>query len=543
MKFIKNWKTVLIISYLLVNSILFYVLLNENQKLPSENWSRSFVVEEYKGYDEVVYNVLYPSVHTSTYDGYIITSYFSESNIIINYIDDELNIIKSQSYEAETDEIIDFKGYIIGNKLIHYIQSKNGDGVLRYVYDLENEKLMNSSIYNKEFKYVAFYEEGAVFSNNDEMIFWDGSETTKISDEMKIESIGLYKNNDIWNILTIESSMGSDRMLKKYIIEDNQLKFVSNISALQGGGNYKPNQIKIHVQDDHIKILTKIIQEKYNQNYINIFNFDDANNQKILEYSYTNEMSITNSTLLQSDRDEIKVTQSHPVNLGMRDISSKDETYFNLFIETYSENGDFNREMFTKTIHSSNHPNYVEFKGNEYLQWTESREGKNVILFSSTNDQLIKTSKNLMKGEFWDLLWSTFSSNMLMLYFFLFISVSIILPIVFTIIPISLIFFNWAEKNQVKLFNIAIGIHLLSKFNYIFRFIKDYRDVMITLPGILSNQFFQYGLSMFTSAIAYYCLVDFLRKRDVKNFLFKYLFFFVIDIMLLVLILVPYRML
>ena len=109
MKFIKNWKTVLIISYLLVNSILFYVLLNENQKLPSENWSRSFVVEEYKGYDEVVYNVLYPSVHTSTYDGYIITSYFSESNIIINYIDDELNIIKSQSYEAETDEIIDFK--------------------------------------------------------------------------------------------------------------------------------------------------------------------------------------------------------------------------------------------------------------------------------------------------------------------------------------------------------------------------------------------------------------------------------------------------
>ena len=402
---------------------------------------------------------------------------------------------------------------------------------------------MNSSKYNKEFKYVAFYEEGAVFSNNDEMIFWDGSETTKISDEMKIESVGLYKNNDIWNILTIESSMGSDRMLKKYIIEDNQLKFVSNISALQGGGNYKPNQIKIHVQDDHIKILTKIIQEKYNQNYINIFNFDDANNQKILEYSYTNEMSITNSTLLQSDRDEIKVTQSHPVNLGMRDISSKDETYFNLFIETYSENGDFNREMFTKTIHSSNHPNYVEFNGNEYLQWTESREGKNVILFSSTNDQLIKTSKNLMKGEFWDLLWSTFSSNMLMLYFFLFISVSIILPIVFTIIPISLIFFNWAEKNQVKLFNIAIGIHLLSKFNYIFRFIKDYRDVMITLPGILSNQFFQYGLSMFTSAIAYYCLVDFLRKRDVKNFLFKYLFFFVIDIMLLVLILVPYRML
>lgn len=543
MKFIKNWKTVLIISYLLVNSILFYVLLNENQKLPSENWSRSYVVEEYTGYDEVVYNVLYPSVHTSTYDGYIITSYFSESNIIIDYIDDELNIIKTQSYEADMDEIIDFKGFIFGNKLIHYIQSKNGDGVLRYVYDLENEKLIDASKYNEEFKYVAFYEEGAVFSNNGEIIFWDGTEITEISDNMKIESIGLYKNNNIWNILTIESNMGSDRMLRKYSIEDNQLKFVSNISTLQGGGNYKPNQIKILVQDDHIKILTKIIQEKYNQNYINIYNFDDVSNKKILEYSYINEMSITNSTLLTSDRDEIKVTQSHPVNLGMRDISSKDEEYFNLFIETYSKNGDFEREMFTKTIHSSNHPNYVEFDGSEYFQWSESREGKNVILFSSTNDQLVNKSKYLMKGEFWDLLWSTFSSNMLMLYFFLFISVSIILPIVFTIIPISLIFFNWAEKNQVKLFNIAIGIHLLSKFNYIFRFIKDYRDVMITLPGILSNPLFQYGISMFTSAIAYYCLVDFLKRRDIKNFLFKYLFFFVIDIMLLVLILVPYRML
>lgn len=360
---------------------------------------------------------------------------------------------------------------------------------------------------------------------------------------MKIESIGLYKNNNSWNILTIESLMGSNRTLKKYNIDNDQLNFISNISTLQSGGNYKPNQIKVLVQDDHVKILTKIIQDKYNQNYINIYNFDDVNNLKILEYSYINEMSITNSTLIQSGSDEIKVTQSHPVNLGMIDISSKDEKYFNLFIETYSKNGNFNREMFTKTIHSSNHPNYVEFNGDEYFQWSESREGNNVILFSSTNDQLVKTSKKLMNGELSNLLWSTFSSNMLMVYFFLFISVSIILPIIFTIIPISLIFFNWAEKNQVKLFNIALGIHVLSKFNYIFRFIRDYQEVLVTLPGILSNQFFQYGISMFTSVIAYYCLVDFLRKRDVKNFLFKYLFFFAIDIILLVLILVPYRML
>jgi hypothetical protein len=524
--------------------MLFYVLYSENIKLPSENWSRSFIVDEYEATDEVVYNVLFPTVYSNVYNGEIITCYYSQGKIHLKYLDDKLETVKTDEFDVQVNAISDFRGFVVNsNQLVIYINSQNQDALYKYVYDLSLGTLMEASSIETDMRLVTYFENTALIYSNNRLTLWDGTDEQIISEDKRFENIALFKDEDIWNIMTIESTMGSNRMLKHYILDQGEMIVVSDIHALESGSNYKAEELEILLLEDHVKIFSKIYQDKFTQNYINIINYDLKSNQIALEYSYLTQMSMTNSKLIESPIDEIKYIQAYPVSLGMRDISSKDETYYNLFMDTYSESAGLSKKMLTKTVHLSNHPNYFTRGTSDYLQWSEVSKGKNVIMYSTNQPDLIKQSQKLINGEFLDLLWSTFSSNMLMIYFFLFISVSIAFPIILVILPVSLIFFQWSEDNQDKLFNMTIGIHLLSKFYYIFNFLRDHSDVLIRLPGILSNQYFQYGISMSTTIIAYFCLNDFVRKRNITNFLFKYLFFFVIDIILLVLILVPYRML
>lgn len=544
MKRLKSWVTLFIISLLVVNGMLFYVLYSENIKLPSENWSRSFIVDEYEATDEVVYNVLFPTVYSNVYNGEIITCYYSQGKIHLKYLDDKLETVKTDEFDVQVNAISDFRGFVVNsNQLVIYINSQNQDALYKYVYDLSLGTLMEASSIETDMRLVTYFENTALIYSNNRLTLWDGTDEQIISEDKRFENIALFKDEDIWNIMTIESTMGSNRMLKHYILDQGEMIVVSDIHALESGSNYKAEELEILLLEDHVKIFSKIYQDKFTQNYINIINYDLKSNQIALEYSYLTQMSMTNSKLIESPIDEIKYIQAYPVSLGMRDISSKDETYYNLFMDTYSESAGLSKKMLTKTVHLSNHPNYFTRGTSDYLQWSEVSKGKNVIMYSTNQPDLIKQSQKLINGEFLDLLWSTFSSNMLMIYFFLFISVSIAFPIILVILPVSLIFFQWSEDNQDKLFNMTIGIHLLSKFYYIFNFLRDHSDVLIRLPGILSNQYFQYGISMSTTIIAYFCLNDFVRKRNITNFLFKYLFFFVIDIILLVLILVPYRML
>lgn len=527
----------------MVNAMLFYVLLTENLKLPSDNWSKEFVTQEYKSTDVVIYDVIYPSVFSAAYNNQIISAYYSEKKVIVNILDEKLNKLNSFSTDIEINDLSKMSGFIDKDELILYLQSKDGSQIFQYRMNLKTNEFIEKNYYEDDINLISLYNQYALIFNHDKLILWNGKEVIEIEYINKAEMISIYEKNGDFNVLTIESKMGSDRKIKRYIIDDYKLKFITDISSLENGSNLSLVQFETYVSDDHIKILTKLRSNKFNQNFINIFNYDDESNEILLHDQFSNEMSMNNLKLIDSNKNEIRFIQSYPVSLGMTDISKKDKVYFNLFMEIYDKDGSSEIKQLTKTEYLSSHPNYFIMNGYEYLQWSEIFEGQNSILFSSNQPELIEKSTQLSKQSLLNLLWSTFSCNMLMFYFFLFIAVSIIMPIVFTIIPVSLIFFNWSEKNQDKLFLIAIGIHILSKFNYVYNFIKDNKTVLLSLPGILSNQYFQYGISMFTTVIAYYCLIDYMKNKNIKNFLFKYLFFFFIDILLLVLVLVPYRML
>lgn len=543
MKYLKSWKVVLLISLLLVNSILFYVLLTENLKLPSEEWSRGFVTEKFDATDSVVYNVIYPKVYTTNYKEKIVNTFYSNGEVVIKILDSQLDELEKIKIDVDFSDLSKFVGFNKNDELIIYLSSQDGMKVNQLIINLNTYEVAKNNLYENEIRSSSFYNEYALFVKNNELILWDGENVETVSKDKKIEIASLYENNGSLSILTIESLMGSERTLKKYIIEENKIKFITDISELENGSNLSVEQIDILISEDNIKILTKIRQEKFNQNFINIFNFDDIDNEIILQNKFYNIMSMTNSKLIDSNEDEIKFIQSDLITLGMRDISTKDYKYYNLFLETHTEEGLIDRKLLTKTDHLSSHPNYFKLGKFDYLQWSEIEEGKNTILFSSNNPILIEKSQHLMNDELMNLLWATFSSNMLMINFFLFISLIIIMPTIFTVIPISLIFFNWAEKNHDKLFLIAVVMHIFSKLYYVHGFIKDHGDVIDRLPGILSNELFQYSIAMSTTLIGYYCLTDFLKKKRTKNFLYKYLFFFAIDILLLVLILLPYRML
>lgn len=545
MKKYLNWITLFVLALLLVNGMLFYVLFSETTKLPSENWSRNYMVNEYEATDEVVYNVIYPTIYSNTYNGNIMTSFYSENQIHINFLDAELEIIDQDVFDVDVEAISDFEGFIDeGHLLVHYLKSQDEDAVYRYVYDLDAKELISSQHFEMATRQVAFDKDAALAYGENQLVLWDGEELQTIAENVRLENIALLKHDEQWNILTIESQNGQNRTLKRYVFDEGGLKLISDVAPQVNGSNYRSEVLDILMEEDHVKILSKIYNDKFRQNFIYLYNLDLENNQIALEYDYIiDEMSMTNSRLVSSPIDQIVFTQSKAISLGMRDISSKDETYFNLFLETYSMDGSLMEKMLTKTVHLSNHPNYFTFEGNAYLQWNEVRKGKNVIMYASDRPSLVSDSEKLMSGELLDLLWSVFSSNMLMLYYFLFISVSIAAPIILVIIPISLFFFSWAENNQDKLFGIALGVHLISKFYYIYNYLGDYAEVLQRLPGILSNQYFQYGISMATTIVAYYCLKDFAKRRQITNFLFRYLFFFTIDIILLVLILIPYRML
>ncbi|MEA3422348.1 MAG: hypothetical protein U9Q80_00825 [Bacillota bacterium] len=543
MKYLKNWKVVLLISLLLVNSILFYVLFAENLKLPSEEWSRGFVTEKFEATDSVVYNVIYPKVYTTNYEENIINSFYSNGEVTIKILDSQLNELEKFKFDVDLSDISKFVGFNKNDELILYLSSQDGKKVNQLIINLNTYELTKNNLYENEIRSSSFYNNYALFIKNNELILWDGENTEIVLKDKKIEIASIYENNGSLSILAIESLMGNERKLKKYIIDENKIKFITDISELENGANLSVEQIDILISEDNIKILTKIRQEKFNQNFINIFNFDDINNKIILQNKFYNLMSMTNSKLIDSSKNEIKFIQSELITLGMRDISTKDNKYYNLFLDTYTEEGLIDKKLLTKTDHLSSHPNYFKLGEFDYLQWSEIEKEKSNILFSSNNPVLIEKSQHLINDELINLLWAVFSSNMLMINFFLFISLIIILPTIFTVIPISIIFFNWAEKNHDKLFLIAIIIHIFSKLYYVHGYIKDYGDVIDRLPGILSNELFQYSMAMSTTLIGYYCLTDYLKKKKTKNFLHKYLFFFGIDILLLVLILLPYRML
>jgi len=543
MKILKNWKIIFIVSILLIESMLFCVLLAESLKLPSEEWSREFVTEKIDLNSSVVYEIIYPKIYTTGYNDQIINVFYSEGKVTIKVLDATLNELDRYFIDVDFVELSNFVGFIDEDELILYLISKDRKKINQLVINLSTTQLKKSNTYENEIKLYSFYNKYSLITKDDELILWDGENTKIISNNNNIEMLAFYVDNKDFNVFLIESVMGSERRLGKYIIKENKVEFVTTIGELENGSNLSLNQIEIFASEDNVKILTKIRWEKFSQNFINIFSFNNSDNEIILEYKFDNQMSMSNSKLVYSEKDEIKFIQSYPISIGMTGIGKKDEKYFNLFLESHNQEGVVNRKLLTRTVNLSNHPNYFQLEGFDYLQWLEIEQGQNVILFASNNPELVSKSKQLTIQEIINSFGIIFSINIIMSYLFLFVSFSILLPTMLAAIFIFIIYFKWATNNQKKIFSIAILIHILSKFYYVNNFLQEYGDVFDKLPGVLNNMIFQYGIAMFTTVIAYYCLRDFSKGKYKEDFLVKYLFFVIIDIFLLVLLLLPYRML
>ncbi len=541
MKKIIKWQSVIILSAIIGVLLMAQVIYKDDIKLPSDHWSRNIPIETIASDD---------NYYSPYYD--VLT--VNESSYLIEKINHTLTVLKLKEKGAfETVKSFDISDYdhdfteiSVGQledqtiSLILCNQSELAYFTLNdTLSDLEFQNIIQDNIEN-----ITLNHGQAMYYKNHSLTLLDGNEELTISDSPKFEqySFDFNASTSQYDIAFLKYDNGNYYSGVMTYDRSNQTTEEYELEKLPLiPGTISVNAVAFSNQDKLYCAMT-LKNKKFAENYHFIYELD-ASKVNILNHYQFNTSSYTPHLQFVKIENEVRISVNQSTFIGKKAIGSNRKTYTNVVTSGFD-----NQTYIAHTKSNVAAANAVWFQnqGNLYLITNEITNGENTLYLSSNAREIIKESQSHMDwAEYINILLNalTFIPSSIMPLFVPLISLMI--PVILIIIPVAIIKMSWVERHQNRMLGIAIITYLIFKARYLWvnqsDFIYSHLNYGDT-PLHLSNGIGLFLTGLITTLISGLCLWLFTRKNPDSHFIPRFGFFFLIEMFLMLIFLIPYTM-
>lgn len=212
----------------------------------------------------------------------------------------------------------------------------------------------------------------------------------------------------------------------------------------------------------------------------------------------------------------------------------------NLIQFTFKDGEVLDKKLLSKTEGLSVNPQWFKIGEDKYLHWIDIVGDKKRIMLAGNSLQLMTATKNI-RGDQWMKLFMDTTLGLVPIAYIASI------PLVYTFVPVIILLFfmsmvklSWMERNTMKVLCGAIGMHMITKLYFTKGAIFNNESLENVLPQFIKNPIVFGVLFLLTTAIAFYCVMDYTRQKGKPHFFSSYAFFAMVDIFLYSLLVLPY---
>lgn len=540
MKKLINWKVVTLLSVTVTILLLFSVLRNDFLALPDSGMSRGMVLEQLDvpaGYEEY-YAQHYVSLEKDNLL-YLITT--SELGLKVSIYDSLLNLKEEHLFEA-FKSFTNMSASFTGETLVLNTYSKASSSIQLFSVDttkwaitLESEeKLPETRVFVLGPTFQIYEASGALYIKS--------SGKNQLLDKVSfIETLAYATsaNGNLWVGYT-DYVDGQYQMNLLELSKDYQV-----ISAKKpyyqfgAGGSNKPHELTMKVVDNRLQSLSVIRDHKAGINTAYWLK-SSLSDLSAVDFKLFNAYSYSLFPLIvDKGSNKSELIMSSKTSIGRVEIGS-DGNFQNLVILDESLE---NAKSLTKSTKPSLSPQLLEIDGHRYLTYVQINQGKGRIMVSSDFTPLIELSKKSTLTENLNLLMTTLTTFLPLLYVSMIVEIYVLTPVLVVVILISMFKLTWAERNGRQMLYSALGIHLLTKVYFIWRYIFNGSEVFSNFPGFMDSPLKFLGLAILMTMSSLYALYLYRKEKPTQHYLIYYLVFNLVDILLFTMLYAPYYLL
>jgi hypothetical protein len=547
MRFFKSWKFIFLTAVFLLLAIFYVYLLADEVKLPAKGWSNETVVDEINNSRAGDFgNVRVTTVPIPEENRFIILWNEKKS---IGYVSITKDGVKSEKKELpiQLNEPSVLKGVIKDGKIDFY--ALNSGKLSKYIFDYKSNKISFGGLLGDQVTSFVIRDSNVFIAGDKQIRFVDGKGNSKLIDSRGSEIIdaiavknGMYKiayvNNDnagIKHMLYAELNP-QNGSLKKYefgtlIGSDNELRIDNLIIDYLDNKTYVLTSRRNLLSEFDCKRPPKDVDTR------TILYTLDENNPPKVKYDFLGEINgyNPNPIRIEDNPKEIDILSTKA------DIKGKKTNIYNIRYFAIVKGKLETREFLTKTKDISSNPNWFKLGNDKYLEWEDITGSSKIIMFASTNPNIIKAAGKINIKDIYGVLMDTVMSQGFALTYMLLMLICFVLPTLVLAIVVSIFFMRWVESNVKTATYTAIGIHVITEIFITFYLKARKPETWALTPGIYQNAFGICLLIILVSSLSFLCMkLKFKNSKQDNSFIIQYVFFAALNIILYALLFFPY---
>lgn len=406
----------------------------------------------------------------------------------------------------------------------------------QHAYFIDNKHVFKHS--NGQTSLISEYEHlyegtklGYVYSNNNTYFFNDYTQVIILDFPNNTSKISISSNGEktYFSVIHMDTSK-TKWLLSIYELHDNDLILMDN-SKLSTAGIYKAHQVSSGYFDNSIVTVSVIKDEKTGSNIstlttVNIDTFE-ATTININFNIYDPTVKVIGDKLYFSDYE----------SSGIEEIGTSSEFYDNIqSISLFNKT----KEQYTKNLHILFDYEVFTFDNSFNIAYVASSDNTSLNLISN-NDDIVSRSFMITPGQILHQILNALTIIALSFSMSLFPLLALLLPVLFTVLPIAMIKVNWIERYPEKLVVLSIIVYIIGK-------IFTMQNIL-NISSLTSHSFIPFHLSSTLSivltlvSITVYSILSLLvyrRQHSSTNPILQFLAFYFIDAIGFILLVLPY---
>lgn len=541
MRWLKKWQTFAVIGVLLAIYLLYAVLKVDYLSLPDSGLSRGLEIKNYPAGTD--FSDYYKKTYSMSYD--------SDKIYALSLSSEGLSLdILGPSLEVYEDYLFDsLKGhYEIASK-------KQGDYLMISCFDPKTNHLefyalnlmdhslkLESNFTLADVRAWTLTPDALVYADENHVIRQTQTQKMELATSKFAESIALIDLKDSnAQLIAFTQFIDSQYQLDLVTIDDSGkvLNYRPSYFVFGAGGAVKPSELELGISQNELNIISVIKDQKSGVNIVywlkGDLNASKANSSKNFN-AYTYSLS---PLFYQDEYDNLQLVMTAKTSIGRVELGS--EGSFQNLIRT--DDTLTSAKSMTKSTKPAVNPQWLTFDGQSYLFYTQTEKGLSHLMVSSNKPELIALSQKVSFSEIISLLMTTLTTFLPLMYVSLIIEVYVLTPVLIAVVFISMYKLTWAERHSKEMLFISLGLHLMTKLYFIYKYVIVNQVLMASLPSFLNGPFKFLFWATTMTLLSLASFRAFQKANPKRHYLQLYMFFNLIDIILFTMLYAPYYLL
>lgn len=541
MRWLKKWQTFAVIGMLLSIYLLYAVLKVDYLSLPDSGLSRGIEIKNYPAGTD--FSDYYTKTYSITNDSdKIYALSISSEGLNLDILGPSLEVYENYFFES-------LKGhYEIASK-------KQGDYLMLSCFDPKTNRLefyalnlmdhslkLESNFTLADVRAWTLTPDAFIYTDETHLVRQTQTEKTELAPSKFAESIALVDLEDSeTQLIGFTQFIDSQYQLDLVTIDEKGevLSYRPNYFVFGAGGAVKPSELELGISDNQLHVISVIKDQKSGVNIVYWLK-GGLGASKADTFKNFNAYTYSLSPLFYKDVEgHLQLVMTAKTSIGRVELGS--EGSFQNLIRTDEALTD--AKSMTKSTKPAINPQWLELDGQHYLFYTQTEKGLSHLMVASDKPQLIALSQKVSLGETISLVMTTLTTFLPLMYVSLIIEVYVLTPVLIAVVFISMYKLTWAERHGKEMLMISLGLHLLTKLYFIYKYVIVNQTLMANLPNFLNGPLkFSFWAAIMT-LLSLAAFNAFYKASPKRHYLQQYMFFNLIDIILFTMLYAPYYLL